>query len=248
MNETTRSPRPLSLIGYLRAPSDPARRPSARRRIAGYCAAHGYRLIDFRSDAGSDAQLPFPRRPAGGALLEEIRAGRADGIVVLGLADAFRSVSEAIDALDRWIHEGIEIHIVDVDGTGRELRLSGRGASAALLRGLAEIRRRSRAQRGSIAGPARRTRGAWVGRIPYGFRLEGGRLVEEPDRIARILGMKRARRRGKSYREIARQFGVSVTTAHRLVTTDLRQLKRIARRTDEESPKSDRGSASGGSC
>jgi len=44
--------------------------------------------------------------------------------------------------------------------------------------------------------------------------------------MKQISEMKRAHRRGKSYRQIAARFGISVATVHRLVKTDLRLLKR----------------------
>jgi len=72
----------------------------------------------------------------------------------------------------------------------------------------------------------KRQRGEWVGRIPYGFKIgPDGRLVEDPEGIRNIQRMKRLRRRGRSYREIAERFGLGVATVHYLVNTDLRRIK-----------------------
>jgi len=228
-----RAARSDQLIGYVRSRSaGPSLGPSARRRLSQYCLAHGYRLADCLFETDPNVHRLFERRPIGALVLERIRSGTAIGIVAPELADVFSSLSDAIEALACWLEEGIDLHIVDFDGAGSEIRLSGRGSTAALVRGLAFFHRRATAERASIAGHSRRARGTWLGRVPYGFRVEQGRLVENPERIANILAMKRARHRGKSYREIARQFGISVTTTHRLINTDLRRLRRIGRTLD----------------
>ena len=40
-----------------------------------------------------------------------------------------------------------------------------------------------------------------------------------------IRAIKRARRRGRSLREIAKRYGLNVATVHKLVNTDLRTYK-----------------------
>jgi len=83
----------------------------------------------------------------------------------------------------------------------------------------------------------KRERGEWVGRVPYGFKIApDGRLVEDPEEIKNIQRMKRLRRRGWSYREIAERFGLGVATVYYLVNTDLRRIKARVRRGASSTP------------
>lgn len=69
-----------------------------------------------------------------------------------------------------------------------------------------------------------------MGRIPYGFSSEDGRLVENPEQMRRIISMKRSHRRGRSLRTLARKHHLALSTTYKLVYTDLRTLKRSAKR------------------
>jgi len=50
--------------------------------------------------------------------------------------------------------------------------------------------------------------------------------VDHPAAMRMIVALKRARRRGASFPEIARRYSVSVGTAYKVTTTDLRVLRR----------------------
>jgi len=69
-----------------------------------------------------------------------------------------------------------------------------------------------------------------MGRIPYGFSSEDGRLVENRQEMKNIISMKRAHRRGQSLRTLERKHHLALSTIHKLVSTDLRTLKRSAKR------------------
>jgi site-specific DNA recombinase len=54
--------------------------------------------------------------------------------------------------------------------------------------------------------------GEWVGRVPYGFQLEAGRLVPDPTGQAVIRRARRLWREGWSLRAIAGRLGVPKST------------------------------------
>jgi len=98
-----------------------------------------------------------------------------------------------------------------------------------ILGTVAQWEREMISERTSTAMQYLKTQGAWMGRIPYGFKIEDGKLVEDEDQMARIKAMKLAHRRGRSIRAIAASHAVSPGLVHRLVRTDMRQLRSMLR-------------------
>lgn len=216
----------LSLVAYMDSGRDGS---SVADDLAAFCAGRGYRLVETVIEPPCKTARPFDERPGGQEALRLIRVGRAQGILVSELDQAFSSVSDAVSTLERWSEERVAFVCVNF-ARGGELILNGNnGAKADLVdvfAGLGQFHRRMVARKVQAQLETKRLRGEWLGRVPYGFVVVEGRLAEDPVQMKRIVEMKRAHRRGKSYREIAARFGVSVATAHRLVNTDLRLLKR----------------------
>jgi DNA invertase Pin-like site-specific DNA recombinase len=71
----------------------------------------------------------------------------------------------------------------------------------------------------------KKSKGEWMGRIPFGFRIEGGRLVEDPDQIKVIKKAKRMRRSGKSMRDISRTLNLSLGYIHKVLNVNPRSVK-----------------------
>ncbi|MBA7496692.1 hypothetical protein ES702_07301 [subsurface metagenome] len=65
----------------------------------------------------------------------------------------------------------------------------------------------------------------WMGRIPYGFKIEDNFLVEDPEQIKAIQKAKRLRRAGKSIRDIGESLDISKSVVHRLVNVNLKTVK-----------------------
>jgi len=97
-----------------------------------------------------------------------------------------------------------------------------------LPRSVAQWERETTVERTVAALDYKRSRGEWCGRVPFGFRIgEDGKLAEDPEAMRVIAAVKRSRRRsGTSYPKLAKQYGVSVGTAYKIVQTDLRVLRR----------------------
>lgn len=202
-----------------------------------YARANGLRVFRFLAEPDGDLRHAFEDRTGGREAMQCLRAGEAEGLLVHRPEHIFSSANEALYSLERWLEEGISFHCAQFFG---EWGLSmGVGCSLpngdVLVRGFAELQRSTdmeRARQQMVRPPSA---GGWKGRVPFGFHLVDGWLVEQADRIERIVQMKQAHRRGKSYRQIAQQQGVSVATAHRLIRTDLRRLRRLDRREESSS-------------
>jgi len=67
--------------------------------------------------------------------------------------------------------------------------------------------------------------GEWVGRVPFGFKLENKQLTEDKNQTKIIERIKQLRRRGKSIRMIAELVSVPKSTVQRLVSTHQNQRK-----------------------
>jgi len=165
----------------------------------------------------------------GGGLMRQLRSGQADEILVARPEHVFSSAANAVSSIERWLDEGIGFRCADFFEEA-PLHLApeeGLLNTEAVIRGLAALQRSIDYEQTRARMENRKARGAWSGRPPFGFSLQDGILIESEDRIERIQRMKALRRHGRSYRQIAHEFGISVATAHRLVKTDLRKLRRI---------------------
>jgi len=199
------------------------------RELRGYCRLHGLGLVSFVLETDPHIRRSLEDRVMGKGLMQHLRKGAADEILVARAEHVFSSATNAVSSLERWLDEGIGFRCADFFD-GAPLLLSpevGLLETEALIRGLAALQRSIDHEQTRARMASRKASGAWSGRPPFGFSLEDGMLVESKDRIERIQRMKSLHRHGRSYRQIAHEFRISVATAHRLVKTDLRKLRGI---------------------
>ena len=218
--------------------SERSGRTSVERTIRAFCRQESMRVAGFVMETDERLNRSFEDRVAGAQAMAQLRTGEADGIIVQRSEHIFSSAADAIASIERWLDERISFYCIDfLDGMPLHLgpeRLDIRARM--LIRGLSALQRRADYERTRRRMASRKTRGSWTGRVPFGFQLVHGLLVEDDDRIERIQRIKKEHRRGLSYREIARRHGISVGTTHRLVKTDLRKLRRIVESTAQELP------------
>lgn len=67
--------------------------------------------------------------------------------------------------------------------------------------------------------------GEWVGRIPYGFQVKDGKLIEDLKQMEVIKKIKRFKNRGMTVRQISELFPLSIATISRLTSTHLSKYK-----------------------
>ncbi len=91
---------------------------------------------------------------------------------------------------------------------------------------MAELERNLIADRTRSALAYKKDKGEWAaGRVPFGFQLKDGVLVENPSRIRLIKKAKALKRAGVSLRAISQRLNVPKSTIHRALNTDIRRLK-----------------------
>jgi len=228
-------PFPWSRIGEARTG-----RTSVEKALRTYCRDNVLAWQTLLVETDTSIRRSLEDRTVGKDVMQRLRTGCADGIIVCRPEHVFSSSADALSTLERWIDMGITFHCVwfcderPLALHSGETLLDG----GFVIRGLSELQRRVDAERAHQRVASRQISGTWRGRVPFGFHAAKGRLIEDPDRIDRIMDMKRAHRRGASYRRIAREQGISIATVHRLVKTDLRKLRRIGSQPDTPAPSS----------
>jgi DNA invertase Pin-like site-specific DNA recombinase len=212
-------------VGYIRVSTEDQAREgisldAQQGRIVAYCTAKGWNLLRVYRDEASGKDL---HRPGIQALIRDLKGDGVDVVVIVKLDRLTRNVRD-LGTLIGDLFDGVAL--ASVDESLDSSTASGRMVMN-LLGTVAQWEREVIGERTKFALDHKRTKGEWAaGRIPYGFRIgEDGKLAEDPDQMANIVAMKRARRRGASIRSLAKRYGVSVGTVHKVTTTDLRVIR-----------------------
>ena len=223
-------PRKIKAVGYVRVSTEEQAREglsldAQEEKIRAYCTAKGWRLVRIYRDEGfSGKDL---NRPGLQSLIQDLKNDGFEAVVVAKLDRLTRSVRDLGYLIDD-LFDGVALASVE---ESLDTTTAGGRFVLHILGAVAQWERETISERTRSTLRFKRERGEWVGRIPYGFRIgPDGRLVEDPEGIRNIRRMKRLRWRGRSYREIANRFGISVGLAYELINTDLRRWKARARR------------------
>jgi len=222
--------RKIKAVGYVRVSTEEQAREglsldAQEEKIKAYCTAKGWRLVRIYRDEGfSGKDL---NRPALQEMLRDLKSDGIQAVVVAKLDRLTRSVRDLGYLIDD-LFDGVALASVE---ESLDTTTAGGRFVLHILGAVAQWERETISERTRNTLRYKRERGEWVGRVPYGFKIgPDGRLIEDPEKVRNIQRMKRLRRRGYSYREIAEQFGISIGLAYALVTTDLRRWKARALR------------------
>ena len=191
------------VVGYVRvSTSDQADKgvslAAQRQRLKAYCEAHGLALLRVEEDAGLSARRTT-NRPALQRALKALAKGEASGLVAVKLDRLSRTTRDVLDLVSRAEKEGWALHSIDERlDTGSP---QGRFV-VTVLGALAQLEREQAGERTRVALAELRRQGRRVsGRPPFGFRFEGGRVVEVEAEQRILTRMRRLSGRGAgSYR------------------------------------------------
>lgn len=196
----------MKALGYVRVSSqeqaDSGLSLAAQaERIAAYCQAQNWTLCTVYQDAGESAK--DLNRPALQDALAALEAGEGDVLVALKLDRLTRSVVDLHALIERCDAAGARLASVsdsfDTTSAGGRLVVN-------VLAVVSQWEREAAIERTVAALQQKQAQGEWVGLPPYGFSIADGRLVENRAELDTIQRMKRWRRRGLSYRGIARRL------------------------------------------
>lgn len=183
-----------------------------RAKVAAYCVANDLELMAVMEDAGISAKRA-DTRPALQAALVACKRGEAQALIVVKLDRLARNTVDALEIADALDAAGVALHSISE-------RIDTQSATGrffyTLLASLAEMERRQTAERTAVAMRHKRARGEYIGGdAPFGYRIEGGRIVpdEQETRIVDILYSLHAD--GMSWRSIAAELNArGITTRH----------------------------------
>lgn len=200
----------MKLVAYVRVSTNAqAERgfglPVQEKAIRAWCRANGHRLVAAHRDEGVSGSNGVEDREGLPLALEDVRDGRADGVVVARLDRLARSITVQEAALAMiWRLGGVMVSVADggevlPDDPDDPMRTAMRqmaGVFAELDRRMIVKRlrdgRRHKASLGGYAG----------GAPPFGSRAESGHLVPDPAEAAALARARELRASGLSLRAI----------------------------------------------
>lgn len=195
----------MKAIAYLRVSTDEQAASglgldAQRTAIAAAAKRLALDVAQVHADEGVSGSLEPRKRPGLSAAIAELGAG---DVLLVAKRDRVARVGIDIQVLERDLRER-DVRIVSAAGEGTENDDPASRLMRWILDGFAQYELDQIRDRTKKALRAARDRGARAGSIPFGYRLEGELLVEEPEEqraIARILLL---RAQAKGFKAIAK--------------------------------------------
>jgi len=172
------------------------------KKIRLYAELHEAESVEIFTDAGISGKRKAARRPGLKAALDRI--GKGDCLVVFSLSRLSRSTCELLFLAEDLKKRGASLVSLSEN-------LSTAGAAGALfftiLAALCNFESDQISERVTAACENQRAKGFKTGGgVPFGFTVEGKRLVPEPAEQLAIRGIRDQRQAGASLRVIAREL------------------------------------------
>ncbi len=199
----------MRLVGYLRVSTgvqlDGLGLPVQEKAIRSWCRQHGHRLAGWHRDEALSGAKDTDARVGLADALNDVEAGRADGIVVYRLDRLSRDVILQEEVLREVWRMGGEVF--STAGGEANLRDDPEDPNRRLVRvilgAIAEWERHMIALRMTRGRALKRERGGYAdGRPPYGFKAEGKALVPDVAEQATVQRMRELHGQGESLRGI----------------------------------------------
>lgn len=188
-------------IGYVRASTDDQSitLDAQQARIASYCSAMAWEGLEVIQDAGESGSSL--KRPGMQAVLDAVRRGEIDRIIVTKLDRLTRSVRDLATLFELTEKHGTALVSISdsLDSSSATGRMVANMIATVSQWELEIIRERTAAalshKRGSrkVYGP-----------VPFGFQRSGDSLVPHPEEQPILREAVRMDKAGKSFREIGR--------------------------------------------
>lgn len=175
------------------------------RRIRQYVGAHGAALVAIEMDRGISGRTT--RRPGLQRVLDLLKRGDADGVVVARLDRLSRSLKDAAELFARAQAEGWQIHSLNENlDTGSP---SGRFVCH-VLAAMAQWEREMASERTRAALAEIRRQGRRVsGKPRFGYAFRDDRIVEVPEEFAVLRRLQKLQSEGLGAKAIATRMNAA---------------------------------------
>ena len=218
----------MKAIGYIRVSTEDQAKEGVsldnqEEKIKAYATVKDLDLVDIIIDAGISAK--DLEREGIRKVLGILQDGKAEALIVYKLDRLTRSTKDLLTLVyDVFIPNDIALHIINetLDTTTANGRFF-----ITMLGGIATWERETISERTKDALSHKKGKNEWLGRIPYGFKIESNHLIEDVDQMKVIQKAKRLRRTGKSIRDIAKRLNLSRGYIHKIVNVNLKTVKAL---------------------
>src|SRR5579862_7282435 len=185
MRSRTQNPNVQRLtLAYIRVSSEEQKEhgvslDAQAARIGAYAVAMGWDVSEVVRDPGHSAKTLA--RPGMARILDAVRAGRVERVIVTKLDRLVRSTRDLADVLDLFARTNTAL--VSIGETLDTQSAAGRMV-VGFLGVVAQWERESCAERTSAALAHKRACGRVYGRVPFGYARHGDALVPHPEEQA----------------------------------------------------------------
>ena len=170
-----------------------------RAKVRAYADLYGLELVAIEEEVGSARSLD---RPGLQKVLGMLKAGAADALLVSRLDRLTRSVRDLCDLVDRYFRDG-RYALLSV-GEQVDTRSAAGRMVLSILATISQWEREAIGERTAAAMKYMAGRGEFCGgNVPYGYRLAGEMLEENPGEQAVVRAARALREQGFSLRDIA---------------------------------------------
>lgn len=190
-------------LGYVRAStSDQSITIDAQEaKIRAYCVAMDWPLSEVVKDPGHSAKSL--ERPGMARILEAVRAGQVERVVVTKLDRLTRSTRDLADLLDLFAKH--DVALVSISETLDSSSAAGRMV-VNMLGVVGQWEREAIAERTATALAHKRQNLVAYGKTPFGYRRFGSQLVPHGEEQSVLADALRMDREGHSFRAIGKML------------------------------------------
>ena len=216
----------MKAVGYIRVSTEDQAKEgisldNQEAKINAWADLSGYEVEHIYCDAGISGKSTENREGLQKAL-KGIRRG--DALVVYSLSRLARSTRDTLDIADYLKNK--EADLVSISEKIETNTAAGKMVFR-MLAVLNEFERDQVSERTKQVLRHKKDKGEWMGRIPFGFKMEDNRLVEDPEQVKIIQRAKRMKRAGKSMRDKSKALNLSLGYVHKILNINLRSLKTL---------------------
>lgn len=191
-------------IGYIRVSGKKQRDDGLslgvqEKRIEDYCKMFNLNLIDVKCDTVSGKNIKA--RPALKEILEMVSSGQVTDIVIVKLDRLARNVRQTYEIAELLKNHNCNLHAVtDKIDTSTAMGKAFFGITAVF----AEMERELIAERTKSILDDKRKLGEVIGTVPYGYKRDGAKLIQNVQEQRVIARLRYLRAMGLSYINISK--------------------------------------------
>ncbi len=157
-----------------------------KEALTAYCKEHDLVIIGHYTDDGVSGGKPASKRPAMSRLLRDVQTGLIDAVLFCKLDRWFRNVQEYFKVQEILDAHGVTWNAIQED---YETETANGRMVVSIMLSLAQNEREKASERVRAVFEYRAAKGEFLSgghAIPYGYKLEGKRLVKDPEREPEI--------------------------------------------------------------